>query len=94
LDELGANEALIVTAAFANDLIVAQRFVVVPVTDGVLGSAARALTRHALRAYDAVQLASALAAREADPELIRFACFDRSLSAAAAAEGFQIIGPG
>ena len=57
----------------------------------VLGVAARLAAVHGLRAYDAVQLSSALAARAASPELRTFACFDRSLRAAAAAEGFAAL---
>ena len=60
-------------------------------SDGVLEEAALACARHALRAYDAVQLASALLARTADPSLSTFACFDLALSAAAAQEGFSIM---
>jgi predicted nucleic acid-binding protein len=63
-------------------------FAVVAVTEPVLDEAARVVARHPLRAYDAVQLASALAARTADPELTRFACFDEELARAARAEGF------
>ncbi len=80
------------SADFENDLLVAQRFTVVGITDTILVSAAEALARHPLRAYDAVQLASALAARSAYPALGLFACFDRDLAAAGAAEGFHVMG--
>lgn len=57
--------------------------------DPVLAERAAALaTRHRLRAYDAVQLASALAGRGDDP--VTFACFDEELAAAARREGFQV----
>jgi predicted nucleic acid-binding protein len=52
---------------------------------------ARLCAVHALRAYDAVQLACALAARDAVPECQTFAAFDRQLRAAAAAEGFALV---
>lgn len=57
-------------------------------TGAVLEAAARLCAVHGLRAYDAVQLASALAVRDAVPECRTFAAFDRQLRAAAAAEGF------
>lgn len=46
--------------------------------------------KHALRGYDAVQLASALVLRERVPDAIRFATWDRDLARAAAAEGFEL----
>ncbi len=54
----------------------------------LLRAAARLTAVHGLRAYDAVHLASALAARAVAAELTSFACFDRTLSHAATAEGF------
>lgn len=45
---------------------------------------------HPLRAHDAVQLASALAVRAADSEVVGFACFDAGLRGAAAAEGLVL----
>lgn len=57
--------------------------------DAVLAGRAAALaTRHRLRAYDAVQLASALAARGDQP--LTFACFDEELAGAARREGFAV----
>lgn len=63
-------------------------FAAVAVNDRVLTDAARACSRHGLRAYDAVQLAAAAAAREADPSLTTFACFDSALADTARREGF------
>jgi uncharacterized protein len=94
LRDLSGTEAGELVVQFEWDWFEARRFDVMPARHDVLESAAGILAGHPLRAFDAVQLASALAAREADPELIRFACFDRSLATAAAAEGFQIIGSG
>ena len=68
------------------------RFSVIAPTDDVLHSAAHVVSAHALRAYDAVQLASALAARDAEPACSSFACFDDDLRRAAAAEGFDLLG--
>lgn len=57
----------------------------------VARSARSLLARHALRALDVIQLASALAFR-ARP--LRFWCADGRLSAAAAAEGLKVVRPG
>lgn len=45
--------------------------------------------RHALRAYDAVQLAAALSAAGPDPTSLTFASFDDALARAATAEGLR-----
>lgn len=44
--------------------------------------------RHALRAYDAIHLASALLVREA--EEVAFSCWDKELRAAAIGENFEL----
>ena len=67
-----------------------QSFLRVAVTEDVLEEAARCIARHPLRAFDAVQLASAVAARAAHPDLNIFLCFDVRLATAAAAEGFNL----
>ena len=67
------------------------RFAAVPATAEVLEDAARHAAVHGLRAYDAVQLASAIAARTADDALQEFACFDSDLRAAAVREGFRLL---
>ena len=46
---------------------------------------------HGLRAYDAMQLACALAARTALPGCGTFAAFDREVRRAAAAEAFTLF---
>lgn len=77
--------------AFENDFL--DHFVVVPVSPVLLDRAARLVGIHQLRAYDAVQLASALAVRDVDPGIDAFACFDASLRSAAAAERFALVPP-
>ena len=62
-----------------------------PTTAAILDRAADTAAAHGLRAYDAVQLASAIVARTADPDLTSFACFDDRLSDAARIEGFTTI---
>lgn len=67
------------------------RVVVLPPSTPVLIDAGRLTGTAGLRAYDAVQLASAIAMREVYPDLNTFACFDRTLSAAAASHGFDVL---
>lgn len=67
-----------------------SRFTIVSVTEHVLIAAAKEAARHALRAYDAVQLASALAVRQNDPRYNHFACFDSELRRAAGRSGFEL----
>jgi predicted nucleic acid-binding protein len=67
------------------------RFVVLPVAEAVVTRSLACVRRHRLRAADAVQLASALLAREADPHIDTMAVFDRRLRAAASAEGLALL---
>ena len=59
------------------------------VTDTLIQAAAKVARGHALRAYDAVHLAGALAFAEG--EKIDFACWDRELSEAAGKHGLTLI---
>lgn len=85
----------VLVAAFEADYDGTDReapvFATVALTPAVLETAEQVTAAHALRAYDAVQLASALAAREADPGCTEFACFDDDLRAAAAHSAFGLI---
>ena len=67
-----------------------SRFTILSLSESVLVTAAREAERHVLRAYDAVQLASALAAQATDPRCNRFACFDVELRRAASRVGFEL----
>ena len=95
--EVSAEDAAVLAAGFEADFFgddgERPRFVVVAITNDVVDSAARLAARHGLRAYDAVQLASASAARRADNRVSTLAAFDRTLRAAAAAEGFTLAPP-
>lgn len=64
-------------------------FVVVPLDDALAASAATLVSRHPLRAMDAIHLASAVRFRAILGEPVTFATFDRRLWEAAAAEGFE-----
>ncbi len=88
---LAVEDAAVLVAAFAADCADAGQLVVLAVRAEVLTDAARLAATRALGAYGAVQLASARAAREADPEVTGFACYDVELRRAAAAEGFELV---
>lgn len=68
-----------------------SRFTVVSLTESVLVAAAQEAARHGLRAYDAVQLACAVAVRELDAQCSQFACFDDELRLAASRVGFALV---
>ena len=59
------------------------------VTTSVIQEASGAALKHALRAYDALHLASMMAL--ADGEQMGFACWDRELRSAAGQLGFALI---
>ncbi len=95
MDELTAEDSAVLVAAFEADFFGIEgqppRFAAVAVTAAMLDDAARVAGVHGLRAYDAIQLASARAARNADDGCSGFAAFDRALRDAAAAEGFALF---
>lgn len=76
---------------FFGSVDTAPRFVSIAPTPPILDSAAHLCAVHGLRAYDSVQLSSALAVRDADAGCHEFAAFDTQLRDAAAAEGFQLV---
>jgi len=92
MGELNAHDAHTLVRAFEHDLSSSSgRLVAVALTNEILEHAAGLTAPHGLRAYDAVQLASARAARHADPECTTFVAFDSELSVAAAREGFSLL---
>lgn len=95
MGELSANDARLLTADFEADYYGTgsepPRFAAVLATGSVLDEAARLCASHGLRAYDAVQLSSALAVRRIDESCTTFAAFDHSLRTAAATEGFGLL---
>ena len=60
-------------------------------SSAVRTSSIRLVSVHDLRAADALQLAAALAAAEAEPETLPFVCLDRRLRVAAEREGFVTL---
>ncbi len=95
--ELDLDDTLLLNRAFAADYAGSPdrppRFQPVAVTDAMLERAAELTGTHGLRAYDAVQLACALATREVDKRCTTLASFDQDLVRAAAAEGFAVLTP-
>jgi hypothetical protein len=92
---LSATAAATLTSAFEVDYYgdddVEPRFAVVRLDDELLAVAAKLVARFPLRAGDAIQLASAIEARAAAPEITGLAAFDSRLRDAAAIEGFALI---
>lgn len=88
--ELDGADAQTLDDAFIAD-VRGGRFAVMPVADTVVAGSLSCARRHRLRAADAVQLASALLAREADPEVDTMAVFDQRLRDAARAEGLALL---
>lgn len=95
MGELSAADAAVLVTAFDADYHGSAdgrpRFAVVAANANILDAAARLAGVHGLRAYDAVQLASAKAVAQAVPDCNTVAAFDNTLRAAAAAESFTLL---
>jgi uncharacterized protein len=92
---ISAEDAGLLVSAFDYDLrgstYQLPRYATVRLSDELLDRAAELLPRHELRASDAIQLASALAARDALEFCDTFVTFDRHVRTAAAASGFFVV---
>ncbi len=92
MSQLTAQDAALLASDFAAEWHdPAGHFAPVLVQGQVLERAAALVAVYGLRAYDGVQLACAAAARDADPQVDGFLCFDAVLSDAAAREGFLLV---
>jgi predicted nucleic acid-binding protein len=91
LGEIDADDAGLLARAVALDVAGDPDTIVIAVSAGVIADAGDLVERHPLRAYGAVQLASAMAARAASPSIDRFASADRTLARAADREGFALV---
>jgi predicted nucleic acid-binding protein len=93
--QLSAGAATVLASAFEVDFYgtdeVEPRFAKIRLDDAILSAAGRLVTRLPLRAGDAIQLASAVAARSAGRDVTSFAAFDAHLRTAAAIEGFALV---
>jgi uncharacterized protein len=67
------------------------RFLHITPDEEIETEAAHLASVYLVRGFDAVHLATAIAARRAVPELALFACFDKRLSEAAIGEQFQLL---
>jgi predicted nucleic acid-binding protein len=89
------DDALLLLRAFRMDCSESHeaswRFTVISVTEEILRRAAALAGEHGLRAYDSVQLASALMVREVSRDCDTFAAFDRALVRAARSEGMKVL---
>lgn len=88
---LSVEHAGLLADAFADDWHAGGRLLAVAVQGPILDRAAGLVAVHGLRAYDAVQLSCALAARAADPQVEAFLGFDRRLQQAAVREGLRAL---
>ena len=74
----------------------ASVFMVQSVNDAVIEEANRAVDRHGLRAYDALQLGAFIVVRGGRPQATAdcaFVCADADLLAAARSDGFSVVDP-
>lgn len=94
IGDLSPTEARVLVDAFLADWAATSgdtpAYVPVAVGPAVLDTAVALCGVHGLRAYDAVQLASAVQARDADPAIDAFLAADVALVRAAAAAGFDV----
>jgi predicted nucleic acid-binding protein len=91
-NDISDEDAEQINEAFAADL--KTRFLRQPITEGLVQVALGIVDRHALRAYDALQLAGCLSLRTGSAEVQPiFVCADRVLEAAARAEGLSTLVP-
>lgn len=95
LGELSASDAAVLVSAFEADYFGTEeqpaKFFVVALTTQILDHAARLVAVHGLRVYEATQLASAHAVDGVMPDGMGFLAFDKTLRAAAAAEGLTVL---
>lgn len=93
--EIDAEAAALLVRGFIADLegtsSEAPRFQVVLTAGLIVRRAARLCGSHPLRAFDAVQLASALTAVEEGREAVSMVAFDHKLRTAAAREGLALL---
>ena len=91
--EISAPDTQLLCRRFLADVSASnpdRNTVLMRVSDDILHTAIGLVARHPLRAYDAMQLASALAASHIFGDC-SFGCFDRQLSTAAAIEGLPLL---
>ncbi len=94
MGQLSEQDAHELAAGFASDFhgtpSQPPRFIAAVATMDIVDLAAALTEKHGLRAYDAVQLATAITIRRLQPACDTFVCFDHGLAAAADIERFTI----
>lgn len=70
-----------------------KEYLIIPLNSRIVNDAQTLVTKHPLRAADALQLASASRAAHVLHTAITFICADDRLNTAALAEGFQVENP-
>ncbi|ONI77205.1 VapC toxin family PIN domain ribonuclease [Actinosynnema sp. ALI-1.44] len=95
LGDINDKQAELLVAGFEADYHGTEdedsKFGVVGVDKVITEAAARLARRHGMRSLDAIQLASAILAAEADPDISVFAAWGKKLRAAAEKEGFALL---
>ena len=95
MGELAESTAAGLIATFEDDYFGTEsappRFAAVDIGPSVLDGAARLLRVHGLRAYDAVQLATAIVVADAVSGCRTIVTYDKDLYRAAAAEGLDVV---
>jgi uncharacterized protein len=93
-----AGEISVAVAEVLRDVFLGDwvegRFLHISPDEQIETEAAHLASVYMVRGFDAVHLATAVAARRAVPELALFVCFDKRLSQAAAGEHFQLLPSG
>lgn len=87
---IAAADAVTALADFAHDFV--HQYFFVELSAGLISHAAALAARHALRGYDAMQLAGALEVQTNIPALVLVSA-DADLNTAAAAEGLPVENP-
>jgi predicted nucleic acid-binding protein len=90
LGDIPSDVADSILAEFASHL--ESRFMRQPITEGILELALTFVDRHALRAYDALQLAGCSVVKSTIGDLV-FLCADQALCRAAVSEEVSVINP-
>ncbi len=89
------GEITVAVADILRDVFLADwddgRFLRIAPSEPIEIEAGRLAALHRARGFDAMHLATALAARRAVPELALFVCFDRRLNEAAGSEQFELL---
>ena len=88
--DIGAADLKKCRQEFERDWVRLHRL---PIDETLIRKAGDLCEEHALRAFDALHLASATSLQAMLGSMVRFACFDNALNRAAAALGLELLSP-